>query len=207
MIRTLTFEREYGAGVANISRLLAEKLGWKVWDKEITAEIARHVNCDTELIAKREERMDSMFYDLMRAFMRGSVEAQFETKGIELLDADHIAALFEKVVKGIAEKGECIIIGRGAPFFLRERDDAFHVFLYAPYEEKLRRTIATGESKSRAEHLLATVDKERMAFVRKYYGADFPNRYLYNMMLNTQDGDEQVVDTILRRIETLNTSR
>lgn len=207
MIRTLTFEREYGAGVGNISRALAEKLGWKVWDKEITAEIARHVNCDAEQISKREERVDSMFYDLLKVFMRGSVEAQFETKGLELLDADHIAALFETVVKGIAEKGECIIIGRGAPFFLRDRDDVFHVFLYAPYEEKLRRTMETGESRSRAEHLLATVDRERMAFVRKYYGADFPNRYLYDMMLNTQDGDEQVIDTILQRIEAVNSGR
>ena len=204
MIRTLTIEREYGAGVAGISQTLASKLGWKLWDREITAEIARHVNCDTQLIAQREERVDSVFYSMLKVFMRGSFEAQIETKGLELLDADHIASLFESVIQGIAEKGESVIVGRGAPFFLRHRKDAFHVFLYAPYEEKLRRTMAQGESRSTAERLLASVDRDRLAFVRKYYGAEWPNRYLYNMMLNTADGDEQVVATILQRVEVLN---
>jgi cytidylate kinase len=207
VIRTITFEREYGAGVANISQALAEKLGWKLWDQEITSEIARHVHCDANLIAQREERLDSMFHSLLKVFMRGSFEAQIETKGLELLDADHIATLFETVVQKIAQEGECVIVGRGAPWFLRHRTDAFHVFLYAPYEEKLRRTMAQGQSRQAAEKLLESVDRERLAFVRKYYGKEWPDRHLYNMMLNTRDGDEQVITTILQRIEMVNGGR
>jgi cytidylate kinase len=197
MINILAVEREFGSGAANIAKTLASRLGWKVWDHEITDEIARRLNCKAEMVERHEERLDSVFYRLMKAFMRGSFEARVETDNFEVLDAEHLSILFEKVITQIAAQGKCVIIGRGAPWFLREREDAFRVFLFAPYEEKLRRTMAQGKSRKDAEHLLETVDRDRAAFLRKYYDKEWPDRYLYNMMLNTSTGDEAAVQMIL----------
>jgi cytidylate kinase len=152
------------------------------------------------MVAEREERVDSMFYSLIKSFMRGSFEPRIDTANLEVLDAEHLAFLFEKVVKEIAEGGNCVIVGRGSNWFLRERDDAFHTFLYAPYDEKLRRVIAQGESERDAAHLLETVDRDRAAFIRKYYGKVWPDRSLYNLMMNTIVGDEVVIETILEII-------
>jgi cytidylate kinase len=196
MINILTIEREYGSGAPYIAEAVAEKLGWKVWDQAITEEIARRLKCKAEMVRHREERVDSVFYRLMKAFMRGSFESQTEA-GLELLDSEHLAGLFERVIIDIAEKGGCVIVGRGAPYFLRQRHDAFHVFLYAPYEEKMRRVVEWGKSQREAEDLLATVDRDRAAFVRKYYNKEWPDRYLYNMMLNVSTGDEAAIETIL----------
>lgn len=206
MIKVISVEREYGCGAANIAQTLAERLGWKLWDQEITDEIARRLKCKAETVKAREERCDSMFYGLMKAFMRGSFEPRVDSD-LELLDAEHLASLFEKVVTMIAESGNCVIVGRGAPWFLRDRDDAFHVFLYAPYDEKMRRLLAQGDSHGEAEHLLESVDRERAAFVRKYYGKIFPDRSLYNMMINTKIGDEAVVSAILDVMEVVKASR
>jgi len=203
MINILTIEREYGTGAPYIARTVAEQLGWTVWDREITEEIARRLKCKAESVQKREERVDSVFYSLIKAFMRGSFETQTDAS-LELLDAEHLAALFEKVVLQIADKGKCVIVGRGAPWFLRDRDDAFHVFLYAPYSEKMRRVVEWGKSRKEAEELLATVDSERAAFVRKYYNKEWPDRYLYNMMLNVTMGDDAAVEAILSGIELAN---
>jgi cytidylate kinase len=200
MIEILTIEREYGTGAPAIAAAVAAKLGWTVWDHEITEEIARRLKCKAESVQKREERVDSVFYSLMKAFMRGSFETQTDAS-LELLDAEHLAALFEKVVLQIAAKGKCVIIGRGAPYFLRDRDDAFHVFLYAPYAEKMRRVVEWGKSRKEAEQLLDTVDSERAAFIRKYYNKDWPDRYLYNMMINVTTGDDAAVAAILNGIE------
>lgn len=197
MINILTLEREYGAGADKIGRTVAEKLGWKFWDHEITAEIARRLNCKAEMVEQREERLDSVFYRLMKAFMRGSFEARVETSNFEVLDAENLSILIEKVIIRIAAEGKCVIVGRGAPWFLRGRKDVFHVFLYAPREEKLRRTIAQGHSEPEAEHLLNTVDRDRGAFIHKYYNKEWPDKYLYNMMLNVSTGDEAAVETIL----------
>jgi cytidylate kinase len=203
MIDILTIEREFGTGAPYIAETIATKLGWTVWDHEITEEIARRLKCKAELVEKREERLDSVYYRLVKAFMRGSFESQTDA-GLELLDAEHLAAFFEKIVLEIAGKGKCVIVGRGAPYFLRNRDDAFHVFLYAPHDEKLRRVVEWGKSRKEAEQLLSTVDCERAAFVRKYYNKEWPDRYLYNMMLNVTTGDDAAVEAILTGIEQAN---
>ena len=197
MIKVITIEREYGCGAANIAACIADRLGWKLLDQEITEEIARRLKCKKEMVAQREERVDSIYYRLIKAFMRGSFEARVDTADLEVLDAEHLALLFEKVVTQIADGGNCVIVGRGSNWFLRDRHDAFHAFLYAPYEEKMRRVIAQGESEKEAAYLLESVDRERAAFIRKYYGKVWPDRSLYNVMMNTIVGDEIVVVSIL----------
>ncbi len=205
MIKVITIEREYGCGAAHIAGTIADRLGWKLWDQEITAEIARRLKCKKETIAEREERCDSMFYRLIKAFMRGSFEPRIDTADLEVLDAEHLAILFEKVVSDVAERGNCVIVGRGANWFLRHRNDAFHAFLYAPYDEKMRRMVAVGEKQRDAVHLLESVDRERAAFIRKYYGKEWPDRSLYNLMINTKVGDDAVVATILGVVNILKT--
>ncbi|HEY3825863.1 MAG TPA: cytidylate kinase-like family protein [Bryobacteraceae bacterium] len=207
MIRIITIEREYGCGAAAIARTLADRLGWKLWDQEITAEIARRLKCKEEMVAEREERLDPMYYRLIKVFMRGSFEPRIDTANLELLDAEHLVILFEKVVTELAESGNCVIVGRGANWFLRHRNDAFHAFLFAPYDEKMRRIMAQGDTEQEADRLLESVDRERAAFIRKYYGKEWPDRSLYDLMINTKVGDEAVVATILDAVDTVNKSR
>jgi len=97
----------------------------------------------------------------------------------------------------IAKEGHAVIVGRGAPYFLRENPSAFHVFLYAPRAEKMRRLIADGSAREEAEELVETVDRERIAYVKHYFGADWPTRSLYHVMINTAVGNEAVIKTIL----------
>jgi cytidylate kinase len=205
MIRVLSIEREFGSGGGGIAQVLADRLGWAFWDHGITCEIARRLKCDIAAVEKREERLDPTFYRLMKAFMRGSYEGSIEAgTGMELLDAEHLAKHFEKLVNDIAKKGNAVIVGRGAAYFLRERTDGMHTFVYASHTEKLRRLLALGRSRSEAEGLLETVDKERAAFVKKYYGKDWPDRSLYHLLINSKIGDEAVISMILHEMELIN---
>ncbi len=204
MINIITVEREYGCGAAEIAKSLADRLGWALWDHEITCEIARRLKCDVRSVEQREEKPDPAFYGLVKVFMRGSYEDHYTGGGIELLDAEHLAQLFEKVVTNIVSRGPCVIVGRGSPWFLRDRADALRTFLYAPYNEKLRRTLAGGKSRQEAEDLLERVDRDRAAFIRKYYGLVWPQRDIYHLMINTLPGNEAVIDMILHHRELLN---
>ncbi len=206
MINVITVEREYGSGAGTIAQKLADRLGWAIWDRQITCEIARRLRCDEKAVQQREERLDSTFYRLAKIFMRGSFEESYTGTGMELLDAEGLSHLFEKVVKDIASRGKCVIVGRAAPWFLRDRPDTFRVFVYAPYEEKLRRLLAQGNSRADAEHQLETVDQERAAFVKRYYNKIWPQRDLYHMMINSTVGDEAVIDLILTEIGMLDRS-
>jgi cytidylate kinase len=204
MIKVITLEREYGSGGGGIAKQLAERLGWQLWDHQVTCEIAKRLKCDVHAVEQREERCDTTFYRLMKTFMRGSYEDQIGGSGVELLDADHLATMFESIVTDIASEGNCVIVGRGAPWFLRNRDDTFHMFVYAPYEEKLRRIKASGVRQAEADELIERVDRERAAFVKKYYDKNWPQRDLYHMMINSKVGDECVLRMVLSEIDMLN---
>ncbi|HZQ51818.1 MAG TPA: cytidylate kinase-like family protein [Bryobacteraceae bacterium] len=204
MVNVITIEREYGCGAGTIAKQIAAKLGWTLWDREITSEIARRLKCDVRSVEQREERPDPAFYRLVKAFMRGSYEDSYTGGSLELLDAEQLARLFEKVIQNIASRGNCVIVGRGSPYFLREREDALRVFLYAGYEEKMRRLTALGTSEEEAEELLERVDRERATFVKRYYGQIWPKRELYHLMINTGVGDDGVLEAIQFEMDLLN---
>jgi cytidylate kinase len=203
MINVITVEREYGSGGGKIAQLLAERLGWPLWDHEITAEIARRLKCDVKSVEEREERLDPTYYRLLKVFMRGSYEASFSGSNLELLDAEGLFRLFQTVVKEIADRGNCVIVGRGGSYFLRDYNNVLRLFVYAPREHKIRRLTAQGMSRSEAEELVGTVDQERAAFVKKYHSKPWPLRELYHLMINSQVGDDLVLKLILAEMELL----
>jgi cytidylate kinase len=196
-IRVVTIEREFGSGAAAIAKLLAERLGWKLWDQELTTEIARLAQCDRTQVAEREERMDPLYYRLLKSFLRGSFEGSLNVHRLKLLDTDVIFRLTERVVKAAAAEGNCVIVGRGAAFFLENQPDAFHVFIYAPFEHKVRRLMESGNDQAEAARLVDTIDTERADFIKKYFGKEWPSRRLYHLMINSRIGDEAVVRAIL----------
>jgi len=196
MFRLITIEREYGCGSAAIAAALADHLGWKLWDQRLTDEIARLANVDRYAVQCCDERMDSRLYRLAKTFWRGSHDRGTPI-GRQVFDADCMTSMMQEITAEIAEEGNAVVVGRGAPYFLREREDAFHVFLYAPRAEKIRRMRADGATLAEAEDLVENVDRERIAYVKHYFNADWPTRSLYHIMLNTAVGNESVVQTIL----------
>jgi cytidylate kinase len=203
VIKIITVEREYGCGGAEIAQKLSDRLGWKLWDQLLTCEIARMANCNQAEVEQREERMDPLYYRLFKSFLRGSFEGSLNVHRLKLLDSDSILRITERVVQEAAAAGNCVIVGRGSQHFLRNREDALRVFLYAPREEKVRRLRSRGKSETEAEELVDTVDRERAAFIEKYFHVEWPNRSLYHAMLNTAGGEETVIQTILNLRESL----
>ena len=196
MFRLITIEREYGCGGGSIAAQLSQYLGWKLWDHLLTEEIARLANVDPSAVKRCDERVDSRIHRFSKVFWRGSYERSTPL-GSQVFDTDRMMAMMQEIMNKIGEEGKAVVVGRGAPFFLRENPDAFHVFLYAPRAEKIRRAMADGETRGNAEELVDSIDRERIAFVKHYFDADWPTRSLYHLMLNTAVGNECVVRTIL----------
>jgi len=204
MFRIIVVEREYGCGGGAIAEKLAHRLGWKLWDRSLTEEIAKLAHVDCAAVERQGEKLDSRFYRLAKAFWRGSYERAIPLDDAQTFDADCMVSMMQRITAKIASEGNAVVVGRGAPYFFRDRADTFPVFLYAPRAEKMRRLLAEGKSEEEAQELIDTVDSERKAFVKHYFGSDWPARALYRMMLNTALGDEGVIATIcdtMRRLE------
>jgi cytidylate kinase len=202
-IRIITVEREYGSGGAMIARRLAERLGWKIWDEELTAEIARVANVDTGAAARCDERRDPFLYRLFKVYARGSYERSLAIGESRVFDTDCMVEVLHKVIEDVASRGNSVIVGRGSAYILRNHPDAFHTFVYAPVEEKIRRVMSLGKSREEAQKLVEEIDAERAEFIRHYFGAQWPARWLYNVMINTKFGDEYVVEMILQHVAAL----
>ncbi len=203
MFRIVTIEREFGSGGGGIACELARRLGWKLWDQQLTSEIAKRAQVPESAVTLCDERVDSRLYRLAKAFWRGSYERSMPMANSHAFDTDRMMTMVGEIMSTIAAEGNAVIVGRGSPFFLRERDDTFRVFTYAPHEEKIRRLLAMGRSPEEAEDLVENVDKERIAYIKHYFDADWPVRALYHLMINTVVGDENVIATILNGMKAL----
>jgi len=202
MINIITIEREYGCGGGEIAQLVANRLGWKLWDQLLTEEIARLANCPKAVVEAREERNDPLYYRLFKSFMRGSYEGSLNAPKLNLVDSETIVKITRRVVEHAAEKGHCVIVGRGSQQFLKTRSDTLRVFLFAPREDKIRRLRGRGKSDQEAQELIDSVDRERADFIQKYFNVEWPDRVVYHTMMNTIIGDECVANMILSLVQT-----
>ena len=190
MVNVITIEREFGCGASEIASLVASRLGWSLWDGRLTQEIARLTESTPEAVERREWRTDPVVYRVFKDFLRGAFEGGLPpTHRLHLLDARRIAAVSEIAVKGALSSGPSVIVGRGSQFSLRNRNDVFHVFLYASRDYKISRLISRGETQDKAIELIDTTDKARATFVRQYLGRKWQEPHLYHAMFNTEMGE------------------
>src|SRR5580698_10746248 len=197
MIKVLTIEREYGSGANEIAQKVSDRLGWKLWDQLLTTEIARQLECDKRHVEQREECRDPLYYRMFKSFLRGSFEGSLSTHRLKLADAEGIRAVTEQLVRRTAAEGNCVIVGRGSGYYLQNAPDAFHVFIYAPFAEKVRRLQQTGKSEKEAVELAESVDLDRAAFIKQHFGVEWPARQFFHLMINSTIGEDAVVEIIL----------
>jgi cytidylate kinase len=202
MIRAVAIEREFGCGGSEIAAKLAQLLGWKLWDHELTQEIARLTNSTPQAVEQREWKTDPAVYRVFKSFLRGAFEGALPpTDRLELLDSRRIAAVSEQAVNHALSGGPCVIVGRGSQYFLRNRRDVFRAFLYASRNFKIHRLITAGTLQEKAITEVDTIDIDRAAFVKRYFKLNWPEIHLYDAMFNTETGDSLVAEMLANSVQ------
>ncbi|HXB58980.1 MAG TPA: cytidylate kinase-like family protein [Candidatus Acidoferrales bacterium] len=204
MKQILIIDREFGAGGMTIAALLAERLKWKLFDDELTQEIARLAKIPVEVCRRREERKDPFLHRLVNLIWKGSFDRNLPSPDMAILDTDRLVSVVKQVILKAADTHPCIMVGRGAPYFLRERKDILSIFLYAPRDLKYHRILKRVSNEKEALELLDTQDDDRRKFVKHYFGHEWPNRELFHAMINTAIGDDKTVEEILHLLDTVN---
>jgi cytidylate kinase len=162
-----------------------------------TDEIARRMKCDKREVEQHEERRDPLHYRLFKSFLRGSFEGSLNEPQLRIADAESIRHVTEELVRAAAAEGHVVIVGRGSAYYLRDRPDAVHVFLYAPFEEKVRRLQREGKSQPEAVELVESVDRDRAAFIKQHFDVEWPARHFFHFMINTTIGEAAAVQAIV----------
>lgn len=204
MKKILLIDREFGAGGSTIAGKLAARLNWQLFDEALTQEIARQARIPVEVCRRREERTDPWLQQLVNLIWKGTFDRNLPSPDFAILNSDRLVSIVQQTVEQAAEKKPCVIVGRGAPYFLRNRTDTFSVFLYASREIKYRRILKRVGSEREAVDLVDTMDEDRRKFVKHYFNHEWPNRQLFHAMFNTAIGDDQTADEILHFLDVVN---
>lgn len=201
MFKILTVAREFGSGGGALAQKIAESLGWDLLDKALIDAIARTAQVDTETARKCDECVDSWVHRISRrGLWHGAFEGVAAVADAEFFDAETMAALARRVVGEAAARGGCVIVGRGAQCTLQGHPEALHVFVYAPWKERVARIRARLKPAQDVEELMRTVDQRRAAYIRTYFGCDWKDPHLYQLMISSQLGGDNLARTILDTI-------
>jgi len=208
MKEILILDREFGAGGSTIGERLARRLNWRLFDDEITREVAALARIPVDVCRRREERVDPWLQRLVNVVWRGTFDRNLPSPDLAILDTDRLVRLIQQAVLEAARSKPCVIVGRGAPHFLRDRTDTLSVFLYASRELRFRRVLKrVGGNQNEAVELVDNMDEDRKKFIKHYLGDEWPDRHLFHVMLNTGMGDDETVESILRILDTVNGSQ
>lgn len=200
MVRVITIAREFGSGGAIVAGLLAERLHWRLLDRDLLVEIARGANVDPQIAQRYDERTDPWFHRLVKhALSRGGAEGPMPQSG-DMFDSETMVAVGKRAIEEAARIGNCVVVGRGAQCILHGWPDAFHVFLYAPM--RVRKNLVAERLGGRAdlEAEIRLNDHHRAEFIRRHFGQEWCNPHLYDVMINTRHGCDSAAETILSAI-------
>ncbi len=184
----ITIAREYGSGGRYIGKLLAEKLGIKLYDKELIKEVSRLSGLKEEYIEENEQKrnkLDNMWY-------YGN-----------LSNNDKLFLSESNVIKKIAKKESCIIVGRCADYILKDNKNVIRVFIYSSLENKVSRAVKYyGLKEKNAKKIIEDTNKKRSEHYKHYTNSTWNNPNNYDICINSDSlGIETAVELLYESIK------
>ena len=187
---TVTISRERGSNGSLIARLVADRLGFVVFDSEIVDHVARSAAVDRMVVVHMDEHSRQRIQEWTEQVMD---RQQFS--------AETYMAHLTRTISTVGEKGRAVIIGRGAHLLLPV-ERCFRVRVIAPLPVRIARLVASGEPRPRAEAIIADTDQQRAQFIQENFRQSDADPLLYDLVINTGEiAMETAAEVIVRAVE------
>ena len=203
METVITISRQYGSGGRFIGRKLAEALGIPFYDKELITMAAEESGMSKELFEKADEKAgSSLLYTLsMTSYLLHGMA------GVPDLPLnDKVFLIQSEMIRKVADKGPCVIVGRCADYVLREKENCLNVYIYSDLDDRVARaTTYYGLSPERAREQMQKMDKKRASYYNFYTNLKWGRAENYDLSLNSAkvgiDGCVDVIRAFAERME------
>lgn len=191
MKKIVTISREFGSGGRTIGRETAKRLGYKFYDKELIEKIAEESGLSKEYIEEHGESSPGKNYF-------GYAFVGRDTSGNSV--GDYLWRVQRDIIEELAEKGNCVIVGRCADYILRKRTDCLNVFIHADMEKKKDRIVNLyGETSASPEKRLNEKNKTRAMNYKYYTDRTWGMAQNYHLSLDSGEfGEERCVELIVK---------
>lgn len=175
----ITISREHGTNGKRIGKLIAEKLGIKFYDKELSMLEAQHRGLDKNYADNTNEQDNYSLYLSLDA-KRESIIAQSE------------------IITELAKTQSFVIVGRASDYVLRDYKNVIKIFLYAPEEYKVQNIMKIyNDNKTEAKRRIADSDKSRADYYSVVSNRKWGEKENYNLCLDCSVGNDKITDTII----------
>jgi len=202
-VSIVTVSRLYGSGGSEVAALAAKQLGWSLLDNAVVDAVATRMGLSVAEVRDREERVPSLVERLTSAIAMGSQEWMSPIAAAKQPTDEQLIEVTRHIIEEAVTRGPLVVVGRGAQEILAEREDALHVFCYAPRKALIARTMkreAVGAEE--AARLVDNTNKERDQWVRLHWERDRRALENYDLSLNTErlgiEGCVQLIVTAAR---------
>lgn len=189
--KIITISRQYGSGGRIVGKLLAERLGIPFYDNELITLAAEKTGLSKECFVNAEETSAG---NLLLSLT--TLTPSIDSYGLPL--NEKIFLVQSQVIKEVAEKGSCVIVGRSADYVLSDTENCINVFLQADLKDRVKRAVSQyGLSEKNAESTVIKTDKRRAGYYSYFTGLKWGKADNYDLILNTSRMDlEKIVDVI-----------
>ena len=189
----ITISREFGSGGRTIGKLVAERLGYQFYDRELVNKVAERSGFSPEFIEESGEYASAKSSLLFAMATAG----QYSADGLSMHDRLYIEQT--RCIEELAEQGKCVIVGRCADYILRDNKDCLHVFIHADMASRAKRIVERyGEKDKSPEKRLAEKDQKRRVYYKNYTGRNWGQAQNYDLCLNSGVlGEEACVELIV----------
>lgn len=183
MNKIITVGREFGSGGRELARRLAQELNFDYYDKEIITEISKHTSLSEEYVKQVVEHRPHYLYPITTG-QSISYVGEYAFQQVQT-----IYGAQSEIIKSMAEKSDCVIVGRCADYILRDYKPC-RIFVYANIESRVKRCMErSGEDEKLTEkemkrHILA-LDKERAKYYEFYTDQRWGDKLNYDLCINT----------------------
>lgn len=188
----ITLTREYGSGGRYIGKLVAQKLGIKLYDKEFIIEVAEKTGLSEQYIKENEQKRNSL--DILNNGYYSN-----------LSNSDELFVKESQLIKEVSDREPCIIVGRCADQILKDNKNVLKVFIYSDMKNKIDRAVKYyGMDKKKAEKEIIRIDKLRENHYKYYTDKKWKDFSNYDICINSDKvGVEKAADLIVEMAKDL----
>ena len=181
--KIVTISRQYGSGGRYIGKKLSEKLGIPCYDEKLIDMVAKESGFAQDFVAEKGERMTgSLLFNIASSLSYAN--NILSGNGMSLQDEIYFTQ--NRIIKELADKGPCVIVGRCADYILREREDCLNVFIFADNESKIERAEKYFNiTREEAPAVLKKKDKARANHYKYYTDQEWGMASNYDLCLNS----------------------
>ena len=200
MNTVITIARTFGSGGADVGRLIASRLGFYYADRAVLALAAKRLKLAEVELSLREERIRSFWDDILYVFALGPMEASLALPPLSSISDQEIFANESRIMEVLAERQDCVVIGRGGRYVFKDHPNAVHVLLHAPLGLRVARVMkAHGvRTEEEARRMIDDRDRARTAFRAKMTKEDPLLATNYHICIDTGEiALERVADLII----------